>query len=409
MPLKLPPPPKADYMRGSIATSRRLLAAVHAVIHELIVGTFSTKFLYTVEFDDETLTLSLVANTSVPFAGNWISFSVRKPQALEMVLIGGKHDKANLYSTAYGQSNQPQNPMFISYSLNNATSIEHKATIPAGGNCSATSIFVLADHNPPYDVYGTFFASRAGINAGCGSVFSVDENGVLDEVIQNYTYFVNVSGVHGAAFSPDSRFLYSADDTGNTLWIHSVDRSTGDVAFLANLTGPSPGSDPRHVTVHPNGKYLYMILEGSSQLAQYTVDQTTGIPAYDLAYPLILSAQSPVNYWADEVALSCSNKYLWATNRARDANNSGYISVFGLDEQGVILKQNFLIPTSSSGGISNILSPSPYTDKFALLTSNSTGSIEVWELDDDGCSASVVAHLDINDGGGCCSNALWYS
>ncbi|KAK9424084.1 putative Carboxy-cis,cis-muconate cyclase [Seiridium unicorne] len=183
-----------------------LLAAVRAAIHELIVGTFSTKFLYTVEFDDETLTLSLLANTSVPFAGNWISFSVRKPQALEMVLIGGKHDKANLYSTAYGQSNQPQNPMFISYSLNNATSIEHKATIPAGGNCSATSIFVVADRNPPYDVYCTFFASRAEINAGCGSVFSVDENGILDEVIQNYTYFVNVSGVHGTAFSPDRAF-----------------------------------------------------------------------------------------------------------------------------------------------------------------------------------------------------------
>lgn len=53
-----------------------LVLGVDATIHELIVGTFSTKFLYTVEFDDEALTLSLLANTSVPYAGNWIAFNV---------------------------------------------------------------------------------------------------------------------------------------------------------------------------------------------------------------------------------------------------------------------------------------------------------------------------------------------
>lgn len=321
-----------------------------------------------------------------------------------------QHDKTNLYTTAYGQSNEPQNPKFVSYSIPNATAIEHQATIPAGGNCTATSIFVVADQHHPYNVYGTFFSSVKGINAGCGSVLSVDDGGALDAVIQNYTYFPNVSGVHGAALSPDSRYLYSADDTGNTLWTHQVGRDSGEVTALANLTGPTPGSDPRHVVVHPGGRYLYVILEGSSQLGQYTIDQGTGLPAYDGVYSLLLSAQQdPVQYWADEVALSASNKYLWASNRGRHTNTTGYVSVFSLDEWGAIIKQNFLVPTSSSGGFSNILSPSPYTDEFAVLTDNSTGFVEVWKLDEGAGSAEVVAHLDIDDGGGCCSNALWYS
>jgi carboxy-cis,cis-muconate cyclase len=298
----------------------------------------------------------------------------------------------------------------VSYSITNATAIEHQATISAGGDCTATSIFVVADDKSPYNVYGTFFASVKGINAGCGSVFSVDESGTMDTVIQNYTYFTNVSGVHGVALSPDSQLLYSADDTGNTLWTHSVDRATGEVTALANLTGPSPGSDPRHVAVHPTGNYLYVILEGTSQLAQYTVDRQTGLPALDTVYPLLISAQQdPAQYWADEVALSASNKYLWASNRGRHANTTGYVSVLSLDERGAIMKQNFIVPTSSSGGISNILSPSPYSDEFAVLTSNSTGFVEVWRLGEDAGSAAVVAHLDIDDGGGCCSNALWYS
>lgn len=298
----------------------------------------------------------------------------------------------------------------MSYSINNATKIEYQATIPAGGNCTATSIFVVADNQPPFNVYGTFFSSVKGINAGCGSVLSVDEEGTLDAVIQNYTYFTNVSGVHGAALSPDSQLLYSADDTGNTLWTHAVDRATGEVTYLANLTGPTPGSDPRHVVLHPKGHYLYVILEGSSQLAQYYIDQETGLPAYDVVYPLLISAQQdPVQYWADEVALSASNKYLWASNRGRHTNTTGYVSVFSLDEWGAIAKQDFIVPTSTSGGFSNILSPSPYSDEFAVLTDNSTGFVEVWKLGENGSSAAVVAHLDIDDGGGCCSNALWYS
>lgn len=82
------------------------------------------------------------------------------------------------------------------------------------------------------------------------------------------------------------------------------------------------------------------------------------------------------------------------------------------------VKQNFLSCRRRRvvGGFSNILSPSPFTDEFAVLTDNSTGFVEVWRLggvdgdgdggdDSDAGSAAVVAHLDIaDDGGGCCSN-----
>lgn len=63
-------------MYTSLLTIFSLAVGANATIHELIVGTFSTKFLYTVEFDDEALTLSLLANMSVPYAGNWIAFNV---------------------------------------------------------------------------------------------------------------------------------------------------------------------------------------------------------------------------------------------------------------------------------------------------------------------------------------------
>lgn len=66
-------------MYGSTLGAAALLSAasvVNAATHELIVGTFGTSFLYTVEFDDEALTLDLVANTSVPNPNSWLNFNV---------------------------------------------------------------------------------------------------------------------------------------------------------------------------------------------------------------------------------------------------------------------------------------------------------------------------------------------
>lgn len=53
-----------------------LAKAVKGDLHQLIVGTFSTENLYTVEFDDEALTLNLIANTSTDAASSWIALSV---------------------------------------------------------------------------------------------------------------------------------------------------------------------------------------------------------------------------------------------------------------------------------------------------------------------------------------------
>ncbi len=241
---------------------------------------------------------------------------------------------------------------------------------------------------------------------------SVDSSGRLAAAIQNYTYSSS-SGVHGVALNPDSRFLYSADDSGNALWTHSIDPSTGKVTPVANLSGPSAKSDPRHVAVHPNGQYLYAVLEGASQIAQYAIDRTTGIPSLAKAsHTLIKPSDSASGFWADEVALSFSGSYLWATNRARQTNSGstakGYISAFDVDQSGAILRQKFLLPTTTSGGSANSVAPSRFSDRFVALTDSSVGFVEIWELAQDGISAGVVAHLDLADGG-CCANAVWYS
>ena len=52
------------------------LILAKAAKHQLFTSTYGTPFIYTVEFDDETHSLELIANTSVPVASQWLALSV---------------------------------------------------------------------------------------------------------------------------------------------------------------------------------------------------------------------------------------------------------------------------------------------------------------------------------------------
>lgn len=250
---------------------------------------------------------------------------------------------------------------------------------------------------------------------------SVDETGALSSVLQNYTYG-STSSVHGMAITSDNTLIYSADDAGNTIWTHSMDATTGELTEVASLAGPVAGSDPRHVAVHSTGNYIYVVLEGANELAQYTINQTTGAPYFEnVTFPLIGSSkflvqsfhlektkkldETSTSFWSDEVAVSFSGGYLWATSRSRATTSPGYISAFSLATTGAITAQLFLTPTSSTGGAANSVSPSEFSDRYVAVTDSSVGFVEIWELADDGSAASVIAHLDLVDGS-CCANAV---
>lgn len=49
---------------------------VRGELHQLIVGTFGTEKLYTLEFDDVALTMNLIGNYTASAASSWIALSV---------------------------------------------------------------------------------------------------------------------------------------------------------------------------------------------------------------------------------------------------------------------------------------------------------------------------------------------
>lgn len=61
---------------AAVAAISNLLNAVQADLHQIFVGTYSTDFIYTIEFDDETKSLSLLENSTAVAGSSWITLSV---------------------------------------------------------------------------------------------------------------------------------------------------------------------------------------------------------------------------------------------------------------------------------------------------------------------------------------------
>lgn len=63
---------------------------------------------------------------------------------------------------------------------------------------------------------------------------------------------------------------------GNAVWVHSYDSTTGVIEEVQHLDAAND-SDPRHLTIHPNGKWVYVVYEAANSVAVYDRDNSTGM------------------------------------------------------------------------------------------------------------------------------------
>ncbi|GKT47488.1 carboxy-cis,cis-muconate cyclase [Colletotrichum spaethianum] len=353
--------------------------------HYFFSGFFSGSNIVGVEFNDQTQSLTLKKNitTDASSGSKWIALDSR----LKNLYVG---------TTGYFQSYAITDDLDLSYSSN------------TGSNAN----FIAASTAAPYTVFGTPYGG------GCSSIaITVDDAGVLQEATANVTYD-SAAGVHGTSLSHTNDFIYSADDMGNAVWVHSYDNTTGEVTEVQYLAA-AEGSNPRHLAVHPNGNWVYVVYEEANSIASYKRDTTTGKLTFtNTTYSMLPSGYTNTSsYWADEVLFSIPGsdgdanapKYLIAATRSRTTGVPGYVSAFSLDStSGAITEQLFLVPTTNSGGSANAVSPAKFSEDYFAITDSGSNFLEIWQIVTKDCSttASAVAHLDLASGP---ANVVWYS
>ncbi|KAK1750373.1 Lactonase, 7-bladed beta-propeller-domain-containing protein [Echria macrotheca] len=367
---------------------------VSGTIHNMFVGNlFPPASIHSLEFNDETDSLTLVKTYKADSPHAWISFD---------------HAKKNIYGVSVNASS------IASYRVTSPTSVELARSFPPTGVCTnTTSAFIEAMTSPPYYVFSAAWPQP------CGMSYSVDADGTLADVLDRWTYTPS-SGVHGLALNEvdGQQLLYSADLSGDLIWTHAVNLTTGKVAEVGRLGVGGTGVHPRHLAAHSNGKYLYVVNEANNSLAQFELSPQRGEAVKEsVRYRLIPEKENNTQYWSAEVMLSPSERYLWATARAqRDTTNHGFISVFLLASDGHIIKEMLRVPTTTVGGWANAISPAIWSDEYAAMTDYPQGYVQMFKLDGkieteygiEYTTATPVSKVDIADGG-CCANVIWYS
>jgi 6-phosphogluconolactonase len=220
-------------------------------------------------------------------------------------------------------------------------------------------------------------------NYGSGSLAAlpIQEDGKLAEpgaVIQHKGSSVNPqrqAGPHAHYITPDlaNRFALACDLGLDKVLVYQFDPLK--CSLIAN-SPPSiaikPGSGPRHLAFHPNGRVVYLINEMSSTLTALTYDARRGT-LEELQTISTLPEKFSGESTCAEVQVHPSGKFVYGSNRGHDS-----IAVFATDPK--TGKLAFVEHQPTKGKTPRHFGIDP-TGKWLLVENQGSDSIVVFRID----------------------------
>jgi 6-phosphogluconolactonase len=125
----------------------------------------------------------------------------------------------------------------------------------------------------------------------------------------------------------------------------------GQLTLLAT-SKTAPGAGPRHVAVHPNGQFLFVMNELNSTVSSFAIDPHLGALTAVDAQPSIPAEFTEENYCAD-IQISPDGRFLYGSNRGHDS-----IVVFEIDPATGKLSQVGFFPCGGKTPRNLALTPS---------------------------------------------------
>lgn len=176
--------------------------------------------------------------------------------------------------------------------------------------------------------------------------------------------------MHFTGFTPDERFVVSVD-----LGIDKVETyklTDGQLETVCSLS-VKPGSGPRHIAFHPNGKFAYVMTELSNEVITLSYNSETG-ELKDLQYISALPIDFTENSQGSAIHLSSDGKFVYAGNRGHNS-----IALFSINSETGAL--TFIEHTSTEGNWPRdfVLDP---TEKFIVASNEQSDTLTLFERDE---------------------------
>ncbi|HXJ06227.1 MAG TPA: lactonase family protein [Candidatus Acidoferrum sp.] len=178
---------------------------------------------------------------------------------------------------------------------------------------------------------------------------------------------------HWIGTSPDNRFALAVDLGLDQVIVYGFDDSKGIFTpMLSGFAKVKPGSGPRHLAFHPNGKFAYVLSEMESSVTVFSYKAKTGsFSSLQTISALPEDYSGPKE--AAEIAVHPLGKFLYASNRGHDS-----IAAFAIDEKKGTLKSLGQVLTGGKTPRHFAIDP---TGSYLLVENQESNNIVIFHID----------------------------
>ncbi len=135
---------------------------------------------------------------------------------------------------------------------------------------------------------------------------------------------------HAHSVYIDKGFAYAGDLGSDTVWSFRYDATTGSLTPTDPAGGKTPpGGGPRHVALHPGGKFAYACNEMGLSVTAFSRDPVNGTLMAMQTLSTLPDGVSSEGSSTAECLLHPSGKWLYVSNRGHDS-----IAVFAVQDDG---------------------------------------------------------------------------
>lgn len=227
---------------------------------------------------------------------------------------------------------------------------------------------------------GIMSVSPNGLNiymsSAFSSVFAYSRNPDAN-LIGSINMSLTDGGVYSTVVSPDGKFVYSANNTSQSITIMSINQTTGATTAIESL---SIGQTPYDICVSVDGKNIYTANSGGN-VSILNRDQVTGL----LSFVSNISSEST----SFGIKVSDDNKNVYVANLG-----AGSVSVYSRDINNGSLTSIQTITEGTSSPMGVVIS----ADGQSAYVSNNTNSIAVFDRDIDDGRLTYVNSLSTGNG-----------
>lgn len=195
--------------------------------------------------------------------------------------------------------------------------------------------------------------------------FPVQADGSLGEAVEvvqhegtlgTHTQRQEAPHAHYIRMDPQNRFALATDLGIDEVRAYPLDLETGSLnADSAAVYTAAPGSGPRHLDFHPNGRFVYLVGELTGTVSALTYDAETGTLSEVQTVSSLPDGFAGTNTSAD-VHVHPNGRFLYVSNRG-DSDNlaiytineaTGELTLVGHQGEDVVWPRNFAIDPSGA-------------------------------------------------------------